>query len=44
MEEQKNQLDKTVSQQDTTPKVTGMGGFSFSLKTQKRQKNGIQKI
>lgn len=29
MEEQKNQSDKKISQQDTTPKVTGIGGIFF---------------
>lgn len=29
MEEQKNQLDKKLSQEDTTPKVTGIGGIFF---------------
>ena len=29
MEEQKNQSDKKFSQQDTTPKVTGIGGIFF---------------
>ena len=29
MEEQKNQSDKTLSPQDTTPKVTGIGGIFF---------------
>ncbi len=30
MGEQKNQSDKNLSQQDTTPKVTGIGGIFFS--------------
>jgi len=29
MEEQKNQSDKKLSHQDTTPKVTGIGGIFF---------------
>jgi predicted enzyme related to lactoylglutathione lyase len=29
MEEQTNQSDKIISQQDTTPKVTGIGGIFF---------------
>ncbi len=29
MEEQKDQSDKNLSQQDTTPKVTGIGGIFF---------------
>ncbi len=29
MKEQKNQTDKTLSQQDTTPKVPGIGGIFF---------------
>lgn len=44
MEEQKNESIKTLSEQDTTPKVTGIGGIFFFLKTLKRQKNGMQKI
>ncbi len=39
MEEQKNQSDKNLSQQDTTPKVTGIGGiFFFSDNPEKTRK------
>jgi predicted enzyme related to lactoylglutathione lyase len=43
MEEQKNQLDKTVSQQDTTPKVTGIGGIFFFSENPEKTKEWYSK-
>lgn len=44
MAEQKNHSDEPLAQQDTTPKVTGIGGIFFFPRTLIKQKNGIPKI
>jgi len=44
MAEEKLPSDKKESSKDTVPKVTGIGGFSFSQIIPKKQENGILKI
>jgi hypothetical protein len=44
MAKEEKQTNETVSPQDTTPKVTGIGGFSFFQIILKKQENGMPKI
>lgn len=43
MEEQKKQSDKTLSQQDTIPKVTGIGGIFFFSENPEKTKEWYSK-